>query len=885
MTFLSRPLLALFYTCTALWSAHVEPDDAYLKHNSGEGLEVIAAKGYAAEIPSVEAYMQQVIHNYEASFGYRLDDTLYLTLASSKNQIANAFSTQIPLNMQVDYIGGSLDPDYFAATSWLQTILLHESAHNYQLNAKANPLTRAVHRVVKNTPVTWLIFAPVFPVPNLIESSFLLEGNAVLNESRFGNGGRLYSGALLAMTQTQAKADYLTPARLFNDHLFFPYNTHHYIVGGYFQLFLAERYGVDRVNRYFYAYSRQWLPFFTNSVFKAHFGKDFETLIAEFRIWMQAKGEGVHTTKGEVIARSKAPVDLSRIGTKIAFLTTDAKSAPQLYELDTATGQYVVTQTTHQRGKLFRIGDRYYTRTSARTAPDAVTIGLFDEEREILPQSASRVVECVLPDNRMLYLNVNRSYLEPQLFLDGKFLAHVNSSVICRGQDYYYFRQNGKKRTLYHNKEALYTYRGYFGKVVDVDESGRVLFVANTEKGSTLYRYENDSIMRLCEGDDILDARILTDKSALVSTIGADGITVQKIMLHPQKSDVYETRHFFEQDEKPIPWRADLSENTVDSKPYSAPQNLHYSALNQYFEITDDNKVNFNLRAYFSDPLERNHFYGYLSRFDEETKLGVGYDNSATTIGFGTDIYTLLEYDKKDGNNRGFGLNGYLNYPLLASGYRRSAFALNYHLDAKRDAKSPLALSLFWQERRQFGFSLYPDYMQRYNFFITDDRDDIAFGAAWRSTYRIGEELYLALGLDYAKSDSESAGKNERGILVDNSDFAAFSDPARLVMPSLKNDLYVKEAAAGTLSLAKTLNYNRYYFSFPLSLRRELLYGKYRRFYLKNRSHIDINEYTLGMQAELLLLHRVVLPVSFEWMHNDTIKESRSFRLIFNLPY
>ena len=132
-----------------LWSgAHVVPGDAYV-HTRSKKIDLITAQEYHHETSAVMHYENAVLTNYETLYGYVLDDTLYLGLASSHNQIANAFSTQIPLNMQMNYIGGSLMPDYFAATSWLKTILIHETAHNFQLNAKRNPLSSFVHKIVK----------------------------------------------------------------------------------------------------------------------------------------------------------------------------------------------------------------------------------------------------------------------------------------------------------------------------------------------------------------------------------------------------------------------------------------------------------------------------------------------------------------------------------------------------------------------------------------------------------------------------------------------------------------------------------------------------------------------------------------------------------------
>ena len=60
---------------------------------------------YAAqEAMAIEPMIHQ---EYEKYFGYRMDQTLYVGIISQQNQIANGFSTQYPLNMQINYIGGT----------------------------------------------------------------------------------------------------------------------------------------------------------------------------------------------------------------------------------------------------------------------------------------------------------------------------------------------------------------------------------------------------------------------------------------------------------------------------------------------------------------------------------------------------------------------------------------------------------------------------------------------------------------------------------------------------------------------------------------------------------------------------------------------------------
>ena len=141
------------------------------------------------------------------------DLTLYVGLISDYNQIANGFSTQWPNNRQINYVGGTQLVDYFTTTSWLDTLLYHETAHNYQVNVKGSVVSRSLHSVFGNG--TFIVPIPL-AVPNAMENSFMLEGNAVLNESWHGNGGRLYSGRLKAQTLLQAKAGNIVASDVYN---------------------------------------------------------------------------------------------------------------------------------------------------------------------------------------------------------------------------------------------------------------------------------------------------------------------------------------------------------------------------------------------------------------------------------------------------------------------------------------------------------------------------------------------------------------------------------------------------------------------------------------------------------------------------------------------
>ncbi len=878
-----KKILVFFFILTGVLSAsQVVSGDKYLTVND-EKIELVIADEYKDETAQLLSFENMVFNRYEELFGYKLDDKLYLILASSNNQIANAYSTQFPLNMQVNYVGGSLLSDYFSTTSWLKNILIHESAHNFQLNAKKNPLSSFVHKIVKNTPFTSVVFVPVFPVPNIFESSFILEGNAVLNESIFGNGGRLYSGEALALTLTQANAGYITPKRSYNNHLFFPYGTHHYIVGGFFQLFLAQKYGLEKTNRYFLAFSNQWLPFFTNSVFKAHFGKNFEEELKEYNEWLLKKTKNFIPTSGKRVAISKASVPLNSDNKEIFFLVSDRLSAPRLIRFEKKSQQVSEERSDFLFGRVFKIDKKFYTQTYAKTEKNKIEIALFDKNGVIKRGSGGKVLQTILPDGREIYFDVKSSLDQLKLYKNKTFLENVNSSVVSDFEgNIYYFKQDGKDRTLYKNKKPLFSFKGFYSKVVDIDSCGRVLFISNSKYGSTLYRYDG-AVQRVLESDDILDAKLIDDKNVVVEVVRADGIEMLETTLVPKKEKIYEVSYFFEKDflEK------DYVESKIfKTKKYTPVKNLHYSSLDQSLELTQENEVNFNLRATFSDPLEQNFFSLYILKYEDDTIGGFGYANSENLFNYAVDIYGVIDH-AKDVRDRGFGFNGLLDYPLYRHTYKRADLEFSYHLDSDKDERSPFSVGVFYSNVKQFGYSFYPNDKNSFSLYGVNDRSDLIYGSTYNFIKGFDKEFFVGVGFQYAKSDVENPGLGKsRGVWIDNSDLSITKDPSRFVMPSLVNDIYVKDALKGKLFISKVLNQSAYYYSFPLSLRREALYAKYSYYNLAaEQERVNVNEYTLGLTLELLLMHKSSAQVSFEYLINNDIEQTNSFRMIINTSF
>jgi hypothetical protein len=860
-------------------SANVAVTGDTYRQISDENVEIIYAEEYAPLSQKVLGYESELIKRYSDSYGYRLDDTQYVGLLSSHNQVANAFSTQMPLNLQMNFPAGSLMVDYFAGASWIKTILLHESAHNFQLNPKKNMLSYYAHKVVKNSFFTTLLFAPIFPVPNLAESSFMLEGNAVLNESWHNNGGRLYNGSLLAMSITQARAGYITPERTYNNHLYFPYATHHYIIGGFFQLFLAQKYGIDKVNSYFYNFSGQWIPIFTNAIFKETFGVDFESALQAYNSWLLQEYKDFKESQGHLLFTSKSSVKLGGDAEEIYFLTTDHLSAPTLVRINKKSGEIKCTKTAHFMGQVFKVGEKFYTVASAHISPEKIMVGLYDEEGKLLQGSASKALQGFLSDGKMVYFDIASSFDRPQMYIDGKFYAQVNSSVFTYHDRYYYFKQEGKTRTLYEDKMPLFSYKGWYGFVCDKDENG-LYFIANSADGSTLYRYHDNRIERVSDADDIIDAKLLSTQKILVETMGADGVSFREISPKVTPSKIPEVQYFFEDDARFSSLDFKI-EDSKESHLYNPLTNLHYSALSQSIVSSADG-VDFQISAAFVDPLSQNRLSLFSSKVSDEIIAGAGYDLTAYRLAFHGSFFGVIDHDDNR-SYRGFGTQLSLSYPLLQQRYEKMDLSLSYLLEDTKDEKEPFTLSLTYKNHQHFGHSMYINAANDWQLSMGVDRGDKAVGATYLYATTLADELYMALSLEGVVSDSDGAGK-KRGIKLQQYQ-NKFSDALDMEMPSLSKDIFVKNVCNAGIAIQKVFNLDKYFFTFPISLRREALYGKYHYYNMEffDEGREDFHEITLGVKADLLYFNSLALPISFEYIYNENLKNANNFRVLFDL--
>ena len=899
-TLLIAALPGVAQAAPAYLQANVAHDQDYVQQTVRNTRLIYPEKN--ADIARRAARINLKLHPaYEASYGYALDETLDVGLLSDYNQVPNGFTDFLPRARQMDYIGGAMLPDYFSVDAWPDTLLYHETAHSYQMDAKNNPVSRNLHRFFGNG----FVILPWFTSPNVFESSFLLEGNAVLNESWHGNGGRLYSGRFLATTLMQARAGLLTPERLYNNHLYFDYGTHHYTLGGFYQYFLAQRYGLDKTNHYWLEHSKNWLwPFVTNRPTLKVFGKNFETLVGEWAQSLQARADKMATAKGEAVASSQFSAQINSDDDEIYFTVNESgREYPDLIIIDKHDRSVQRKTGTWLFGKVVKTPDGdYATQSSFNTNPWRIYIGLFDEAAFIKPGTRSHVTEGYLADGREVYFDIPSSWVRPQLYIGKEKFAETNSSVYIHGNDVYYFRQGSgdqyKQRSLYRNHEKLFTLNGFYGHVVGVDNNG-VSFIANTENGSGLFRYRDGQFERLSPADNIIDARLLDAGAAVVNAVGSDAYEYRIIALRPVPQAPYEVKlTALENDPRHAKARVDETDgaskagaNLAGSAPYHALTDMHYSGIDLALGSDSEAGFLYNISANFGDPLGQNSLSLFASRnLNQYTLGGLSYQNGQYFLNYSLTAFHILDRPdppagatvRDQRENGGLAL---ASIPFLQSGYYFGDLSASYFVDYQSNTRKPLSTQLTLANAKYFGVSMDINFLLKGAAYAVSDRGDHAWGGRLRYQQGLPREFFIAFNAQHSQSDAASS-RDDRGIKINATEFdrLAGADPSSIVMPSIRNNpSYTKEADKLGGSIKKVFNFSRYYFTFPLSLRREKLYLGYNHYRLTGFSGraTTLDETTLGLTLDLLVLNKLPVPLSFEYIHNsdDNLANGETWRV------
>ncbi len=225
-------------------------------------------------------------------------------LLNDQSDLANGSATVIPNKVITLFvvaptrISGLEDYD-----DWLALVLIHEMAHIFHLDMAYG--------------LTWLgrLFFGKYVVLNAYNPAWVTEGLAVYEETVSTGAGRGRSSFVDMVLRVAALEDrFPSIDEAYRFYPRWPFGNIAYFFGGRFQLWLAEKYGEDKLLDYHRTYAANPIPFVTYIPAKSVFGESMESLWLAFEAEMTEEAKRVERVVQAATATITHPHRLTRYG-------------------------------------------------------------------------------------------------------------------------------------------------------------------------------------------------------------------------------------------------------------------------------------------------------------------------------------------------------------------------------------------------------------------------------------------------------------------------------------------------------------------------------------------------------------------------------------------
>lgn len=516
-------------------------DGHYLKQDVSGRMELIFSEDHKSLGPLLLQSIGHVDSEYQKIFPQsRYHRKTHIVFRSSREQRSIGSAKMLPLPAAHIYPTPVDVMDRFAFYNWHLDLLIHEMAHLYQMSVQ----TDLSHWLSYILPKSLFLFV----YPNLASSPFIMEGHAVLLESLYGSGGRLFSGWTRAFVLAQLKEG-ISLSRIFRQsaHPFSGLEKYHH--GGYFFSYLLEKRGLKAVNSFFDFSSRNIVfpfgYFAVNRAFKKSMGKSPASLFNEYKRAVRPMAMAQKSSSEPALLRSHISPPMNSDDENIYFLVSDKKSPPELVTVNKKTKKISRKKTDLPEGKIFLIGKDYYSAGAGRTGTFLHQFSLFKEGFSPLKEYSSKYVQDIR-GGKILSMDSKEGLAEVRLELDGKLYSQTHSSAVLdhKGRPCY-FRQKGSLRTLYRGKKPLRSFNSYYAFPAEADETG-IYFISATKYGSGLFVFRNGGVFRLSPSDTIVSARKLNEKGEfLAAEIGPDSYEYKIIQARPAPEEPFLYKYAF----------------------------------------------------------------------------------------------------------------------------------------------------------------------------------------------------------------------------------------------------------------------------------------------------------------------------------------------------
>ena len=593
---------------------------------------------------------------------------------------SNAFAVPIPRNTMTIIVTPPDDAnDIDNYHDWLDLVITHEYTHIVHID-KATGTAKAARDIFGRQ---------IFFFPNALQPPWVLEGIATYIESQIAPGiGRGQNSSFSALMRLEVESGIKPVSQVNQPMVSWPAGTTRYLYGVYFFNYLVETYGEQQVQSWFSDYSNNLIPFMVNTSTRNVFGKDLETLWAEFSGYLneqfqpqiqdiQNKGlaEGERLTHFSYMTgypHSTANGDVYFVKQDwlskpaLMVLPSDGKAPREIAEV--YSGRFDVHP---QAGALFAQIDlvdnvNYFSdlhRVDIKTGEvTQLTRGKRYKHAIWSPDAANIIAVQVKGGNSALHLlNAQGEYI--------KTLWQGNNHAIISEIDW---SPDGKQLVASvwrpETRWNLETFDISTMSWRQLTNTAAIEFDPRfTGNGDTvIYSADYDGVFNLYQMNfQTREVKQLSNVMGSALSAGYSEATngVYYMGQHAQGTDVYflPQQQFFNKpvklDEQPAPYPAPpqadnrINIDIASTAPYSALDKITPTAWFPYIEITDE-RSEFGINTFGSDPLNW-HQYILTLGYDADNNWGLGwfdyrYDRWRTAFKFYVERDVVAVLDSQD---------------------------------------------------------------------------------------------------------------------------------------------------------------------------------------------------------------------------------------------
>ena len=291
---IAAALIAWAPAVAAQWSelSFVDPGLAWRTLETSH-FAVHFADRHRAQARTVAAAAERLLPSVTTLLGWKPAERIEVVVLDSAD-FANGLASPLPFNFSMIFLAPPDDGELLQNREWLDLVLVHELFHVVHLDmARGAPL--GLRSLFGRLP---------FLFPNVFQPGWIIEGLAVHKESDPAKAyGRLGQAHFEGMMRAEASRGLRSLAEVNAGGRRFPLNRD-YLYGGYFFLFLEERYGAATLASFIENFSDNVIPFRVHTNPEVPTGKTMDHLWEEYDSWLTARftRPASAAAQGEVVA-------------------------------------------------------------------------------------------------------------------------------------------------------------------------------------------------------------------------------------------------------------------------------------------------------------------------------------------------------------------------------------------------------------------------------------------------------------------------------------------------------------------------------------------------------------------------------------------------------